>query len=83
MCGRNYRNKQQRFNIFVHRSTDRYSRLFAVGERGVFSTLAVELDEPLLVLGQLGPARHLVDLPLQDGDLTVPPSLKAAKEEKF
>lgn len=40
-------------------------------------TLAVELQEPLLVLGQLGPAGHLVDLPLQDGDLTVPPSLNA------
>lgn len=38
-------------------------------------TLAVEFDESLLVLCQLGPARHLVDLSLKDGDLTVPPSL--------
>ncbi|TNN56352.1 hypothetical protein EYF80_033463 [Liparis tanakae] len=38
-------------------------------------TLAVELDESLLVLGELGAARHLVHLPLQDGDFTVPASL--------
>lgn len=39
-------------------------------------TLAVQFNKSFLVLGQLGPARHLVDLSLQDGDLTVPPSLK-------
>lgn len=38
-------------------------------------TLAVEFDESLLILSQLSPARHLIDLPLQDGDLSVPPSL--------
>lgn len=43
-------------------------------------TLAVEFDESLLVLGQLSPARHLVDLSLQDGDLTVPPSLERVNE---
>lgn len=37
--------------------------------------MAVELDESLLVLRQLGSARHLVDLPLQDGDLAVSPGL--------
>ncbi len=42
-------------------------------------TLAVEFDESLLVLGQLSPARHLVDLSLQDGNLTVPPSLNRVK----
>lgn len=44
-------------------------------------TLAVEFDEPLLVLGQLGPAWHLVNLPLQNGNLTVPPSLKTTAVE--
>lgn len=45
-------------------------------------TLAVELQEPLLVLSQLGPTRHLIDLPLQDGDFAVPPSLKADERVK-
>lgn len=43
-------------------------------------TLAVEFDESLLVLGQLSPARHSVDLSLHDGDLTVPSSLNRVKE---
>lgn len=46
-------------------------------------TLAVQLQEPLLVLGQLGPTRHLVNLPLQDGDLTVPPGLNAQQRFTF
>ena len=49
---------------------------------GLRPTLAVELDEPLLVLGQLGPARNLVYLPLQDGDFPVPPSLRMKTRTK-
>lgn len=42
-------------------------------------TLAVEFNEPLLVLGQLGTARHLIDLSLQYCNLTVSPSLRRIK----
>jgi len=38
-------------------------------------TLAVEFDKSLLILGQFCPAGHLVNLPLQYCNLTVPPSL--------
>ena len=48
-------------------------------DKEVERTLAVEFNESLLVLGQLGPAWHLINLPLQDGDLTVPPSLNRVK----
>lgn len=38
-------------------------------------TLTVEFNESLLILCQLSSAWHLINLPLHDGNLSVPPSL--------
>lgn len=38
-------------------------------------TLTVEFNESLLILCQLSSVWHLINLPLQDGNLSVPPSL--------
>lgn len=38
-------------------------------------TLTVEFNESLLILCELSSAWHLINLPLQDGNLSVPPSL--------
>lgn len=42
-------------------------------------TLAIEFNESFLVLGQLGPAWNLINPSLQDGNLSVPPSLTRVK----
>lgn len=39
-------------------------------------TLAIQFNEALLILRQLGSAGNLINLSLQDGDLTIPPSLQ-------
>ncbi len=45
---------------------------------GQTRTLAVQLNEAFLILGQLGSAGNLINLSLQDSNLAVPPSLWAA-----
>lgn len=43
-------------------------------------TLAVELNEAFLVLCKLSSAGNLINLPLQNGDLPVPPSLQGTQQ---